>query len=87
MFGQVLGIAVGALITWFCSWWYYRRAGSELRQEAAELRMLTTLVIRGLEEAGLIEVARDVEGKPTGGLVFHINISDQSGGSVDSVKL
>ncbi len=41
-------------------------SGEVLRQEAAELRRLTKLVLRSLEEAGLAELNRDASGKIIG---------------------
>jgi hypothetical protein len=38
-----IAVIVGGLITWFISWRYYQRAAEELRNEASELKHLTTL--------------------------------------------
>jgi hypothetical protein len=37
-----IAVIVGGLITWFISWRYYQRAAEELRNEASELKHLTT---------------------------------------------
>ena len=34
----VLSILVGAAITWVCSWWYYKKAGDELKEISIELK-------------------------------------------------
>jgi hypothetical protein len=47
-----LGIAIGS--------------GEVLRQEAAELRRLTKLVLRSLEEGGLVELSKDATGQIKG---------------------
>ena len=39
------GVLIGALVTWFAAWWYYRKAGNELRDEASKLRQSTDLVL------------------------------------------
>lgn len=62
----LISILVGSLVTWFFSWRYYAKAGEELQDEAAKLRQLNDLLLRGLENAGLMKVARDESGQPTG---------------------
>lgn len=59
----LIGIAIGSAITWFVSWFYYRRAGRELRDEADELRRLNGLMLHGMEHAGWIKLNRDASGK------------------------
>lgn len=39
------GAAVGAAITWYFAWLYYRKAGDELKAEAEKLRRATDLII------------------------------------------
>jgi hypothetical protein len=56
------GMVVGGVITWFC----YAKAAIQLRSETAELRRLTTFVLRGMEEGGLAELNRDESGRITG---------------------
>ena len=55
----LVSMVVGAGVTWLVAWLYYRRAGSELRAEAAELRRLTTVVLDALEAGGLAELTRE----------------------------
>jgi hypothetical protein len=59
--GAISGLLVGSLFHYFAS--------KQLREEAAKLRKLTTIVIRGMEEADWIEVNRDAQGNITG-IVF-----------------
>jgi len=61
----IISILIGALITWFLTYVYYKKAGEELRKEGNELRKLNTLMLRGLEDAGLAEFGRDSKGNPT----------------------
>lgn len=61
----VQSVLIGAGIAWLVTWWYYRRAGAELRDEAVRLRRLTTIVLNALESArGLgIVLTRDANGE------------------------
>jgi hypothetical protein len=59
-------IAVGALITWYVSWRYYRKAGEELQQETAHLKKLAVLNLRSLEEGGLVTLNRGANGEIVG---------------------
>jgi len=43
---------------------YGKQGSQELRQEAEKLRRLITLILRGLEEAGLVEYNQDERGEP-----------------------
>ena len=45
----IVGILVGALITWAVAYVYYKRAGDELRGETAELRKLMTIMLTAME--------------------------------------
>jgi len=66
MIESFIGIVVGALITWFVADKYYRRASDELRNESTELKDLTILILRGLENAEIVDLNKDVNGKPIG---------------------
>ena len=57
---------LGCLIGWLVAHVYYLRAGKQLANEAAGLRRLSTLVLRGLEEAGLVKWCRSDAGEITG---------------------
>ena len=61
-----MGILVGSLVTWWLSRHYYVKAGRDLEQAAAGLRGLTTLITRGMEEAGLVTFTKDAAGNPIG---------------------
>jgi len=55
-------VVVGGVITFLCSWVFYSRAAIQLRSETTELRRLTTLVLRAMEEGGLAELNKDENG-------------------------
>ena len=69
----VLGVAVGALITWQMTKRYYERAGRELKKEAIALRGLTGMILRALQNAGLATLRRDEQGK-TVGLIIDLKV-------------
>jgi len=66
LIATALGVIAGGTITWLASRHYYLKAGSDLRREAAELRHLTVLILRGLEESKMVEFTKDAAGKPIG---------------------
>ena len=41
----IVSVLVGAGVTWLAAWWYYSKAGAELRDEAANLRKTSDLII------------------------------------------
>jgi len=49
--------ALGVFLGWFIAEFYFAKAGTQLAEETAELRRLSTLVLRGLESAGLVKWA------------------------------
>ncbi len=57
------GVVVGAVVTWFAAYWYYKKAGDELRSETAGLRRLNDMILRYLSHQGA-EVIRDSAGDP-----------------------
>ena len=63
---SAVGTLAGGLITFLCSRHFYLKAAKGLEREAVELRRLTTLVLRGMEESGLAELNRDESGRITG---------------------
>ena len=69
---NLLWVALGGLITYFVSRMFYGRAATELKNESAELRRLTTLVLSAMEHAGLVSLARDEAGRITG-FVIHVS--------------
>lgn len=57
------GIAVGGLITWFASWYYYKRAGDDLRKPLG-------VIVKLLQQPNShLEVQWDANGNVTGILV------------------
>jgi hypothetical protein len=80
----VVSVLLGGAITAFLSWYFYQRASRELKDEAAalreeseRLRRHTTLMLRGLEDAGLAEYSRDEQGEIEG---MVIKLSGVAGG-------
>lgn len=76
MIYAVAGLLLGSLVTLLVADVYYRRAGAELRDESARLRKLITLVLRALEEAGLVRLARNANGDITG-LNFVVSVDER----------
>lgn len=62
----ILSLVVGALVTWWVARHYYKKATEDLIKEAAELRRLNSLMLRGMEQAGWITLNRDSTGKILG---------------------
>lgn len=63
----LLSTLAGALITWVVSRNYYKRAGDELKAEAARLQRTSELILRWLELRGEdVSVLRDEAGRPAG---------------------
>ncbi len=58
-----VALIIGALVTWLCSRYYYKRAGDELRIEADRIRRLSTFICDALEQAGLTAFKRNKEGE------------------------
>jgi type II secretory pathway component PulJ len=73
-------LILGSAVTWFVTWLYYKRAAAELAQESRELRRLTTLILRALEEAGLVRFTRDQSGA-IAGLVLQLRATGVAGSS------
>ena len=63
----LFSLFVGAAITWLAAWYYYKRAGDELKAEAKLLHGATSAIAYLLEHpAAKTEVQRDGQGKVTG---------------------
>jgi hypothetical protein len=75
----LIGGVIGALTSYFISWWYYRKASEDMRRELGALRQETTelrsissdiqryllSLIDHLDNAGVVEVARNPQtGEP-----------------------
>lgn len=59
------GVLIGGVNTWAVAWVYYKKAGEELKQEAAKLHSLTRFLGIKLHEKGLIQLPVDANGRPT----------------------
>ena len=60
----VLSVIVGSLITAYFSWRYYLKASADLTKEADNLRSLTIMLMRLLDQAGVIPIKWDKNGNP-----------------------
>ena len=60
--GTLVGIAVGAMITWFVSRHFARQGAEEPRQEADRLSRVANLTALGLKDAGLVDAEFDERG-------------------------
>ena len=58
----VTGVVAGAVVTSLVAQHFYKRTAADLFARVMKL-------LQALEEAGLVELARDRSGKPTGGIV------------------
>jgi len=67
----IVSIVLGGAITFGVSSCFFQKASVGLRQKVEPLTKQTDLVLRGLEEAGIIELNRDEEGKYIG-IVMHV---------------
>jgi hypothetical protein len=63
---SVIGTIIGGLITWHVSKRYYERASQDLKNETEGLKKLTTMILEGMEIAGLVHIARDEKGNILG---------------------
>ena len=60
-------LVVGSVITFWVTWHYYKKAGDELKQEAAQLRTISMGIVYMLEHPKAnIEVNRDDAGNLIG---------------------
>jgi hypothetical protein len=57
------GILIGGAITFLVSLIFYVPAARSLKRETARLQRHTTMILRGLEEGGLIELSRNEQGE------------------------
>ena len=80
----VISIAVGGVVTFLLTRWYYERASGDLEREASELRDYTVTLINYFEDARMIDVERDAHGKPVRVRVIKRAVTDSVGIS-DSV--
>ncbi|MGH8752468.1 MAG: hypothetical protein ACREUJ_01075 [Burkholderiales bacterium] len=68
----IVSVLIGAAVTWLVAWCYYKRAGDELRGEAAELRKLMTMMLIAMERQGWAKLNRDAAGNITGFIFEHV---------------
>jgi hypothetical protein len=80
----VISIAVGGVVTFLLTRWYYERASGELEREASELRDYTVTLINYFDDARMIDVERDAHDKPVRVRVIKRAVTDSVGIS-DSV--
>ena len=64
--GDLIGLAVGGLITWLAAKCYYMKSSKDLHCESRELRRLNQIMLLGMEKAGFIELTKDRSGKIIG---------------------
>lgn len=63
----LFNLAVGSAVTWIAAWYYYKRAGDQLRKEAQTLQAATRAIVYFLENPGArITVQRDNTGNIKG---------------------
>ena len=81
-----VSLLTGAAITWLFAWLYYKKAGDQLKIEAARLQRTTELVLRWLEARGEnVSVIRQPDGTPTG--LAHSASVMESTTATDSVDI
>ena len=72
LISTLTGILLGAVITWWVSRSYYKRAGDELRHEAFLLHRVSSAISYQLENPeAKLKVIRDDEGRLTGEIVVY----------------
>ena len=70
VYRDVVLILIGGAINWICAWFYYKRAGDELRKEAAFLQKAASAIIYFLEHPEAeVKVQRDDAGRAIGLIV------------------
>jgi hypothetical protein len=65
---SALGVLLGGLLTWGCSWWYYKRAGDELQHEARALHTALSAMANALtqQKDARLEFVRNADDRLTG---------------------
>jgi hypothetical protein len=66
---SVMAVLIGAVITWYFSWRYYKKAGAELVEEAKKLLHLNNIMLNAMEDAGLVKLNRNKAGETVGRMV------------------
>ncbi len=72
----LISLAVGGLITFLVTRWYYDRASGDLEREAGELKDYTVMLLNYLDDAGVIAVERDAQGSPVRVRVIKREVTD-----------
>lgn len=78
------GVLIGGGITLIVSLIFYIPSAISLKRETAKLRRHTTLILRGLEEAGLVEYNRDGQTGEIIGMVIKISAASSGVGSASA---
>ena len=65
-FQSLIGVLLGALITWLFADYYYIRASRDLYRDVDKLKNLNILMLRAQELNSDTKFARDNEGNPSG---------------------
>jgi len=66
----LFSLFIGSAVTWFAAWYYFKRAGDQLRRESQTLQAATRAIIYILENPGAnITVQRDDAGNVMGLIV------------------
>ncbi len=63
---ELISFFAGIIVAIVIAKHYYVRAARELKNEASELRRLNNLMLRGMEDAGLVEFNKDEKGNIKG---------------------
>ncbi len=58
----IVPLLVSVAATWLFAWLFYRKAGKELREEAATIRHLSVILVNGLSNLGLLDIRRAEDG-------------------------
>ena len=82
---SLISIAIGGVVSFLGSRWYYERALGDLEREAGELKDYTVMLFNSLADARLIDVERDTHGNPVRVRVIKQEVTD-SGGISDSAE-
>jgi hypothetical protein len=58
----LISLLIGSVVSWVASWFYYKRAGDELKLESEQARKLSTIMLMAMEENGWVKLKRDDSG-------------------------
>lgn len=62
---SIIGIVIGAIVTFGCSWYYFKRASDDLVRESKRLEFASTLILAYLQNLDAKpKVAYDEDGVP-----------------------